>query len=129
VTFATATPLQDAIAAAIEAAPANGYYDQLLAEYDERRQLLARAIAGAGLPQLPCEGSYFISADISALGYNDDRAFCRFLINEIGVAAIPTSVFYIDPASAPPLARFCFAKRIETLSAAGERLARLNVAA
>src|SRR5258706_337070 len=79
-----------------------------------------------GLPALPVEGSYFISTDIGALGYTDDRAFCRFLTTEIGVAAIPTSAFYSDPASAPQLARFCFAKKIETLTAAGERLQRLR---
>ena len=78
------------------------------------------------MPTLPVEGSYFISADISALGFADDRAFCRFLTTEIGVAAIPTSAFYADPATAPAVARFCFAKQHETLEAAGERLQRLR---
>ncbi|HEX2660300.1 MAG TPA: aminotransferase, partial [Polyangia bacterium] len=50
------------------------------------------------------------------------------LVTEIGVAAIPTSVFYAEPATAPPLARFCFAKRDATLDAAAERLARLSPA-
>ena len=126
VTFATATPLQAATAAAIEQAASNGYYDQLREEYAERRALLRQILESAGLPTLPAEGSYFISADIAALGYGDDRAFCRFLTTEIGVAAIPTSAFYTDPGSAPPLARFCFAKQIATLEAAGERLRRLR---
>jgi aspartate/methionine/tyrosine aminotransferase len=125
VTFATATPFQEATAAALEQAPANGYYTQLRAEYDERRTLLRGILKGVGLPTLPTEGSYFISADIGALGYADDRAFCRFLTAEIGVAAIPTSAFYIDSASAPTFARFCFAKRHATLQAAGERLQKL----
>jgi aspartate/methionine/tyrosine aminotransferase len=56
----------------------------------------------------------------------DDVAFCRFLTSEIGVAAVPPSAFYADPARAPLLARFCFAKREETLRAAGERLGRLR---
>ena len=56
------------------------------------------------------------------------EAFCRWLTTEIGVAAIPTSAFYSDPATATPLARFCFAKKLETLHAAGERLARLRTA-
>jgi aspartate/methionine/tyrosine aminotransferase len=126
VTFATSTPMQAAAAAAIEQAAANGYYDQLREEYGERRALLRQILESVGLPTLPAEGSYFISADIGALGYADDRAFCRFLTTEIGVAAIPTSAFYSDPASAPPLARFCFAKQIATLEAAGERLQRLR---
>lgn len=125
VTFSTATPFQDATATALEEAATSGYYERLRAEYDERRQLLRQVLESAGLPTLPVRGSYFISADISALGFTDDRAFCRFLTSEIGVAAIPTSAFYVDPASAPPLARFCFAKKRETLEAAGDRLQRL----
>jgi aspartate/methionine/tyrosine aminotransferase len=129
VTFATSTPFQEATAAALEQAPVNGYYTQLHAEYDERRTLLRGILEGAGLPTLPTEGSYFISTDIGALGYADDRSFCRFLTAEIGVAAIPTSAFYIDPASAPTIARFCFAKRHATLQAAGERLQKLSAKA
>src|SRR6266545_4759843 len=125
VTFATATPLQDAAAVALEQAAANGYYGQLRAEYDERRLLLREILEEVGLPTLPVQGSYFISTDIGALGFRDDGAFCRFLTTEIGVAAIPTSAFYADPSSAPPFARFCFAKKRATLEAARERLQRL----
>jgi aspartate/methionine/tyrosine aminotransferase len=125
VTFATSTPFQEATAAAIEQSAVNGYYARLRAEYDERRALLRGILESVGLPTLPTAGSYFISADIGALGYTDDRAFCRFLTTEIGVAAIPTSAFYSDPAAAPPFARFCFAKKHATLEAAGERLQRL----
>lgn len=126
VTFATATPLQEAAGAAIEQAAGNGYYAGLQSEYTERYTLLRGILEGVGLPTLPVEGSYFISADISALGYHDDRAFCRWLTTELGVAAIPTSAFYMNPAAAPPFARFCFAKKLETLQAAGERLQRLR---
>jgi len=125
VTFATSTPFQEATAVALEQAAINGYYQQLHAEYDARRLLLRQILERAGLPTLQVEGSYFISADISALGFADDRAFCRFLTTELGVAAIPTSAFYADPAAAPAFARFCFAKKHETLEAAGERLQRL----
>jgi N-succinyldiaminopimelate aminotransferase len=126
VTFATSTPFQEATAVALDQAATNGYYQQLHQEYDARRLLLRQILERAGLPTLPVEGSYFISADISALGFADDRAFCRFLTTELGVAAIPISVFYADPATAPAFARFCFAKKHETLEAAGERLQRLR---
>jgi aspartate/methionine/tyrosine aminotransferase len=126
VTFATSSPLQEAIATALDQAPFNGYYRDLLRDYGERRARLQRALESAGLPVLPVEGAYFISADISALGWTDDRAFCRWLTTDIGVAAIPTSVFYRDPTGAPCLARFCFAKRLETIDAAAERLAKLG---
>jgi aspartate/methionine/tyrosine aminotransferase len=126
ITFATATPLQAAAAAALEGALANGYYEQFRAEYTARYELLRGILQGAGLPTLPTEGSYFIMADIAGTGFADDANFCRWLTSEVGVAAIPPSAFYADPSSAPLLARFCFAKRDETLRAAGERLARLN---
>lgn len=126
VTFATATPFQEAMAVAMERAPEIGYYERLHAEYAERRALLAAALAGGGLPTLTIGGSYFLMADFSALGFPDDVAFCRFLTTEIGVAAIPPSAFYADPARAPRLARFCFAKEAKTLNAAAERLRHLR---
>ena len=126
VTFATSTPFQEAMAIALETAAERGYYDQLRAEYTARRDLLAGALHAAGLPTLPVGGSYFLLTDIAHLGFPDDAAFCRHLTAEIGVAAIPPSAFYADPARAPLLARFCFAKRPETIAAAAERLARLG---
>jgi aspartate/methionine/tyrosine aminotransferase len=126
ITFATATPFQDAMAAALEVAQARGYYGQLADEYAQRRERLRRALSDAGLPPLACEGSYFLLSDFTAFGFSEDVAFCRYLVSEIGVAAIPPSAFYLDPTSAPPLARFCFAKRDETIDAAAERLAKLR---
>jgi aspartate/methionine/tyrosine aminotransferase len=122
VTFATATPLQDAMAAAMEQAPELGYYEQLAADYDRRRRLMKSALDEAGLPSLPIGGSYFLMAEIADRGFVDDVAFCRWLTTEIGVAAVPPSAFYLDPGRAPLLARFCFAKRDDTIAAAAERL-------
>ncbi len=126
ITFSTATPLQAAAAAALEGALTNGYYAAFRAEYAERRELLRGILAGAGLTPLPTEGSYFIMADIAGTGFASDADFCRWLVRDVGVAAIPPSAFYAVPERAPLLARFCFAKRRETLHAAGERLARLR---
>ncbi|MFO7271644.1 MAG: methionine aminotransferase [Sphaerobacter thermophilus] len=125
ITFATATPFQDAMAAALEDALTSNYYAELAAMYTRLRDQLHQALEGAGLPVLPCRGSYFLLADISGLGFDTDVAFCRFLTTEVGVAAIPPSAFYADPATAPLLARFCFAKRPETIAAAAERLTAL----
>ncbi len=123
ITFATATPFQEAMAVALEQAAESGYYAELAAAYAERRAVLHRALEATGLSVLPCRGSYFLLADASGLGFPDDVSLCRYLVTEVGVAAIPPSAFYADPARAPVLARFCFAKRLETLQAAAERLA------
>jgi aspartate/methionine/tyrosine aminotransferase len=125
VTFATATPFQEAMADALALAPQIGYYGQLQREYDARRRLLEQALAGAGLPVLPVEGAYFLMADVSGLGFPDDVSFCRWLTSEVGVASVPPSGFYADAARAPLLARFCFAKREETIAQAAERLQQL----
>jgi aspartate/methionine/tyrosine aminotransferase len=122
VTFANATPFQEAAADAIVAAGANGYWGTLRAEYSARRALLTGILGEAGFVTLPVQGAYFLLADIAALPFADDTAFCRHLISEVGVAAIPPSAFYADPRTAPKLARFCFAKRDETMRAAAERL-------
>jgi len=126
VTFSTSTPFQEAMAIAMETAARTGYYEQLRRDYTARRNLLAAALAEAGLRLLPIQGSYFLLAEVDGMGFPDDVSFCRYLTTEIGVAAIPPSAFYADPGRAPLLARFCFAKREETLRAAAERLQRLR---
>ncbi|MBA2521139.1 MAG: aminotransferase class I/II-fold pyridoxal phosphate-dependent enzyme [Chloroflexia bacterium] len=126
VTFATSTPMQHASAVALELALANDYYDQLRRDYARRRAVLADVLAASGLPALPIAGGYFLNSDLSGLGFADDVTFCRWLTAEVGVAAVPPSAFYLDPARAPLLARFCFAKRDETLRAAADRLRRVR---
>jgi aspartate/methionine/tyrosine aminotransferase len=125
VTFASATPFQEAMAGALEEAGRIGYYDQLKDDYERRRDSLTRALEAAGLETLPVQGAYFLMAEIEGLGFADDVAFCRWLTSEIGVAAVPPSAFYLDPARAPLLARFCFAKREETIQLAAERLSAI----
>ncbi len=126
VTFCTATPLQEAAADTLTLAHSNGYFAELRAAYTARRDLMTGLLRAAGLPILPVQGAYFLLADVSTLGFPDDTAFCLHLIKDIGVAAIPPSAFYADTTDAPLLARFCFAKRDETMRAAGPRLARLG---
>ena len=128
VTFTNSAPFQEALADVLPAAAGNGYYAQLRADYTRRRDLLAGVLRGAGLEPLPIGGAYFLLTDVGRLGFRDDGDFCRKLVTDIGVAAIPTSVFYARPESAPPVARFCFAKRDETILAAAPRLAKLRAA-
>jgi aspartate/methionine/tyrosine aminotransferase len=126
VTFTNSVPFQEALADALIYAEANDYYSDLRAAYRQRRDRLASALDAAGLPTLPVQGAYFLLADPSGFGFRDDVAFCRHLCTTIGVAAIPPSAFYADPADAPLLARFCFAKRDETIDAAADRLRKLR---
>jgi aspartate/methionine/tyrosine aminotransferase len=126
VTFTNSVPFQEALADVLVEADSQGYFPELRDSYARRRDRLAAALEAAGLPTLPVEGAYFLLADVSGFGFVDDVAFCRHLCTEIGVAAIPPSAFYANPKHAPMLARFCFAKREETIDAAADRLRRLR---
>jgi N-succinyldiaminopimelate aminotransferase len=126
VTFTNSVPFQEALADALTLAETHGYYDELRVAYTARRDRLALALTAAGLAPLSARGAYFLLCDTTGFGFPDDVTFCRHLCTEVGVAAIPTSVFYADPKTAPPFARFCFAKRDETIDAAAARLGKLR---
>jgi aspartate/methionine/tyrosine aminotransferase len=71
-------------------------------------------------------GTYYVCADFAQFGYGgEDIAFCRHLIEDVGVAAIPPSFFYDRPERRRGYVRFAFCKKMDTLKAAVERLKRL----
>lgn len=121
-TFSVNTPAQLAIADMLRHEPE--HYRQLPEFYQQRRDLFIEALRASRLEILPCEGTYFLLADYSAVSDLDDVSFCRWLTTEIGVAAIPLSVFCADPFP-HRLIRLCFAKQPATLLAAAERLRQL----
>jgi aminotransferase len=123
-TVGAPAPLQAAAAAALDLP--DDYYAGLRRGYAERRDLLCDALAAAGFAANRPRGAYYIMADFSAFGFpGDDTAFARHLIEGIGVAPVPGSSFFRDPADGRSIVRFCFPKRHETLREAGDRLRRL----
>jgi aminotransferase len=124
-TVGAAAPLQAAAASAL-GLPAT-YYHQLAADYRTRRDRLLDILRAAGFECYTPRGAYYIMTDISAFGFPDDVAFARHLVTDIGVAAVPGSSFYRDPASGRTKLRFCFCKKDETLAAADARLKTLRV--
>lgn len=122
VTFASATPFQEAMAIALEVAAVSDYYPELRRDYEARRNLLEDVLEGVGLRVFPIAGSYFLTVDLEGLRFATDVEFCIWLVRETGVVALPPSAFYVDPATAPLHARFCFAKKLDTLAEAGRRL-------
>jgi len=119
--FTVNTPVQHGLARYL-ANPAP--YRELPAFYQRKRDLFRAGLAASRLKLLPSEGSYFQLVDYSAVSDLDEVAFCRWLTTEVGVAAIPLSVFY-EGGFEQKLARLCFAKQDTTLQRALERLARL----
>jgi aspartate/methionine/tyrosine aminotransferase len=123
-TFAAATPLQYAAAKALRAP--RSYYDDFLAQYRERRGLLVEALEEIGFIVFPPAGTYFVLADHTPFALGDDEEFCVHLTREIGVAAIPPSYFYSDPAKGRDLVRFAFCKTQGVLRQAIDRLRTLQ---
>ena len=81
----------------------------------------------AGLPCFTPRGAYYIMTAIDGMGFADDVEFVRYLVTEIGVAAVPGSSFFRDTDAGCQLVRFCFCKREETFAEAEARLKRLRV--
>jgi aminotransferase len=100
------------------------YYDGLLALYTKKRDVFLGALDRAGLRYTKPMGAYYVLVDIAEFNGNDDTRFCEWLAKEVKVAAVPGSSFFREPVN--HLIRFHFAKKEETLIAAGERLAELR---
>jgi aminotransferase len=124
-TVGAAAPLQAAAVTAL--AFPDAYYADLTAAYRERRDLIVPALAAAGFRVHQPAGAYYVMTDIRDItrAGEDDVAFAHRLIREPGVAAVPGSSFFSHPDLGRHKLRFAFPKRLETLAAAAERLARL----
>jgi aspartate/methionine/tyrosine aminotransferase len=119
-TFTTPPNLQAAVAYGL--AKDDSYFEGLRAGLQKSRDRFTAGLEGLGFRVLPSAATYFLNIDIAPLGEPDDEAFCRRLVLDHGVAAIPVSAFYAEGA-VRNVVRFCFAKRDATLDAALERLA------
>jgi aspartate/methionine/tyrosine aminotransferase len=123
-TVGAAAPLQEAGTHALRLP--RSYYDKLQADYVARRDRILGVLKDAGFRCFDPDGAYYVMTDISAFGYKDDVEFARFLVKDIGVAVVPGSSFYHEPALGRSQVRFTFCKKDETLAAAEERLQKLK---
>ena len=126
-TVGAAAPLQEAGAVAVLLP--ESYYHELAAAYTGRRDRLIGILRDAGFDVMTPEGAYYVICDISDRGYPSDVDFCRYLIQDVGVAAVPGSSFFRNPASGRDLIRFTFCKKEETLALAEKRMRALRPAA
>jgi aminotransferase len=121
-TVGAPAPLQEAAITALEFPDA--YYRSLRDLYAEKRSVFLKALDKAGLTYVTPQGAYYVMVDISELNVRNDTAFCEWLARYVGVAAVPGSSFFVEPIN--HLIRLHFAKKTETLEAAGERLLNLR---
>jgi N-succinyldiaminopimelate aminotransferase len=121
ITFTTPPNLQAAVAYGLS--KSDDYFEDMRRGLQRSRDRFAQGLERLGFPVLDAQGTYFLNVDLGPLGRNeDDETFCKRLVVEHKVAAIPVSAFYAaDPIRS--VVRFCFAKRDQTLDAALDRLA------
>lgn len=126
-TFTSGSPLQPAVAVALEEEP--DFPAALARALERRRDLLCDGLAAAGLvPRVP-EGTYFATTDVAHLGWPDGLAFCRALPERAGVVAIPTQGFHDDAEAGRHLVRWAFCKEPDTITEGLGRLAAADLSA
>jgi aspartate/methionine/tyrosine aminotransferase len=119
-TFTTPPNLQVAVAYGLDKDDA--YFTGMRTNLQRSRDRLTEGLRAIGMPVLPSQGTYFLNVDLAPLGLNEtDEAFCKRLVAERKVAAIPVSAFY-ETDAVTSVVRFCFAKRDATIDGALERL-------
>ena len=123
-TVGAAAPLQQASAFAL--GWDDSYYRRLAGEYQARRDFTLQILQEAGFRCFRPQGAYYVMTDTSDFEYPSDLSFVRYLIETIGVAAVPGSSFYSDPCKGAHKVRFCFCKKYETLREAERRLSSLR---
>ncbi len=124
VIFAVATPFQHAMIKGYEAP--DSFYRELTEFYTKKRDFMARILKEQGFKIVMPKGSYFIMADFTNFGFNNDIEFCKYLTTQIKVAAIPPTAFYFNKNYGEKLVRFAFCKNENTLETAAERLKNLK---
>ena len=120
-TVGAAAPLQEAAVAGLELPMS--YYQEMAAGYARKRTLFSGLLAKTGLKFTEPQGAYYSLLDISPLGFKTDTEAAEWMVKEGGLAGVPGSSFFREPEHR--YIRFHFAKKEETLLAAGEKLARL----
>jgi len=120
-TFTTPPNLQAAVAFGL--AKPDAYFADMRAAFQRSRDRLTQGLQALGFDVIPSQGTYFLNIDIAPLGETDDVAFCKRLVVDHGVAAIPVSAFYAEN-PVRNVVRLCFSKNDATLDAGLDRLAR-----
>ena len=120
-TFSSNTPIQLAYADILDRMD---LYHDLASFYQEKRDAFLTYMEVSRFRPVPCSGTYFQMMQYDAISDLPDIEFARWMTIEHGVASIPVSVFYHTKTD-HNVVRFCFAKKVETLERAAEKLCRI----
>jgi aminotransferase len=123
-TVGAAAPLQEGAAHALGFE--DSYYTELSQIYAGKRDMLLPVLNAVGFETLTPQGAYYIMADATRLmtetGHSSDMDFVKWMIHNVGVAAVPGSSFFKDKRQGQTKIRFCYCKKPETLALAADLL-------
>ncbi len=123
-TFVSGAPFQPAVARALDEGDA--WVREARLALQGKRDRLAAGLTSVGLDPVIPQGTFFMTTDVTKLGYSDGVAFCRELPTRCGVVAIPHQVFYDRVEAGQPYVRWAFCKTDDVIDEAVRRLARLS---
>jgi len=105
----------------------DSYYEQMRADYLAKRELLVDTLRGIGFEPYVPDGSYYLLAAFQRGRWPNATAATEAILEQVGVATVPGSAFYRNPADGENQLRFCYAKQMADLEDACARLRRLGV--
>jgi len=103
------------------------YFTDFRRDLSVRRDLLSTGLAKIGMRVVPAEGTYFVTTDISPLGFTDGLEFARMLANQCKVVAIPHQVFTESGQDFSEYIRWAFCKKPEVLAEATKRIRTISL--
>ncbi|KAK5997798.1 putative aminotransferase C6B12.04c [Cladobotryum mycophilum] len=139
--YSSVSPLQEACAVGFEQAEAEGFWDETIRDMKAKMNCLNEVWDELGLPYSEPEGGYFVLVNMNKVKFPEDYSFpphvasrprdfklAWFLIQELGVAAIPPTEFYTNENAhlAEDYIRFAVCKEDEVLEEAKSRLRGLK---
>ena len=122
--FTSGAPFQRAMVTALNLG--DDYFTGLAEDLWAKRDLVVDGLSSIGFDVYPASGTYYVTADVRPLGYDDGMDFCRDLPGRCGVVAVPNRVFYDDEQAGRSVVRFAYCKRFEVLDEAMDRLSGLK---
>jgi N-succinyldiaminopimelate aminotransferase len=119
--FSSGAPFQPAIAYALD--HEEGFHRALRDDLARKRDQLCAGLDELGLVVHVPQSTYFVTTDLTELGWEDGMAFCQGLPERAGVVAIPSQAFYEEGSDeGRHLVRWAFCKEPDVIDEGLRRL-------
>jgi aminotransferase len=94
-------------------------------DYRKKRDLLYETLRKIGMEPYRPDGAFYMMVNFHGMFENDIHA-TESILERVGVAAVPGSIFYANPDQGRTQLRFCYAKQMPELEEGCARLLRLT---